>query len=75
MSVPTKEQMEALEGMIDQHGLDEVLLALSLICDEKASHIRMNGLAEDFTLARRWVTAGNWLKNFSQRGAVQAVSP
>lgn len=41
----TQEQgldIEALEGMVDRHGLDGVLNMLSEICGEKAEHVRSN---------------------------------
>jgi hypothetical protein len=33
---------EALEAMIDAHGLLHVLTGLSLVCSEKADHLRDN---------------------------------
>ncbi len=41
-----------LENIIDRHSLSAVLLALEVVCGEKADHIRANW--QDKTLAREW---------------------
>jgi hypothetical protein len=47
-------ELEALERLIDHHGIAEILIALSEICGAKADHIRANW--QDRPLARRWQT-------------------
>lgn len=41
-----------LEAMIDRHGLLHVVTCLSLICSEKAEHIRANW--QDSLTAKHW---------------------
>ncbi|TYO65475.1 hypothetical protein FXV83_16195 [Bradyrhizobium hipponense] len=41
-----------LEGLIDRHGLTHVVTGLSLICSEKAEHLRHNW--QDGTSAKAW---------------------
>lgn len=41
-----------LEAMIDRHGLTHVVVGLSLICSDKAEHIRLNW--QDRTTAKMW---------------------
>jgi hypothetical protein len=43
---------EDLEAMVDKHGLTHVLVGLSLVCSEKAEHIRINW--QDKALAKDW---------------------
>lgn len=43
---------EILEGLIDRHGLTYVVAGLSLICAEKAEHLRVNW--QDKTRAEAW---------------------
>ena len=50
---------EALEGMIDRHGLLHVVTALELICAEKSEHIRANW--QDRTTAKPWDAASRKL--------------
>lgn len=52
-AIPTSPTVtETLEAMIDKHGLLHILTGLSLICAEKAEHIRLNW--QDKALARDW---------------------
>lgn len=44
--------MEALEGMVDRHGLTQVLCMLCEICSEKAEHLRANW--QDKANAKHW---------------------
>ena len=46
-----------LEDLIDANGLDEVLFALSEICDEKSMHIQES--YSDSALADAWRKAGS----------------
>lgn len=64
MSVPTTEQMQALEGLIDAHGLAEVLIALAVICGDKAAHIRAS--YSDHRTARLWDAQHNRLLRLSE---------
>jgi hypothetical protein len=50
----TSEQAYALEALIDQAGIELVLMALSEICGAKAEHIASNW--QDTLLAKRWAT-------------------
>jgi hypothetical protein len=43
---------ETLEQMIDAHGLTHVVTGLSLVCSEKAEHLRVNW--QDRTSAKAW---------------------
>jgi len=47
-----QEKIEALEHMIDAHGIHRVLLALEVISGDKAEHVRTNW--QDKPLARCW---------------------
>ena len=46
---------EALEALIDKHGLVHVLTGLELVCEEKAEHIRHNW--QDRKTAACWDSA------------------
>jgi hypothetical protein len=48
-----------LESLIDSTSLSDVVGALSLICSEKAEHIRENW--QDYSLARKWDSASKRL--------------
>jgi hypothetical protein len=56
-----KQEMFALEALIDSCGLSPVLMALSEICGEKAEHVAVNW--QDTALAKDWATAGNRISN------------
>jgi hypothetical protein len=43
---------EILEGLIDRHGLTHVVTGLSLICSEKAEHLRHSW--QDGVSAKAW---------------------
>lgn len=43
---------DVLEALVDRHGLTHILTGLSLICGEKAEHIRENW--QDRTTAKAW---------------------
>lgn len=49
--------MEALEGMVDRHGVAGVLHMLAEVCSEKATHLESNW--QDRTTAKLWDTVGN----------------
>ena len=44
--------LEALEAMVDRHGLDGVLSILTEICNEKSEHVLVNW--QDKALAKNW---------------------
>lgn len=50
---------EALEAMIDRHGLLHVITGLGLVCGEKAEHIRQNW--QDSSTAKAWDGEANRL--------------
>jgi hypothetical protein len=50
---------DALEDLVDQASLHDVLDALSTICYEKADHVRTTW--QDIALARLWITNGTRL--------------
>lgn len=54
-----------LEEMIDRHGLLHVLIGLSLICSEKADHIRAS--YGDKALARDWRNESHRLDAVARR--------
>lgn len=65
----SKELFEAIECEMDRSSLQHVLLGLSLICHEKAEHIRVNwqdGTGSNSLLARDWETAGNRLDHVAR---------
>lgn len=53
----TNETRTELEMMIDKNGLSDVLDAISVICAEKAEHLRTNW--QDKNAARDWTKASN----------------
>lgn len=67
MSVPNKDQMEQLERLLDQCGLFDTLIALSVICGDKAAHVQANW--QDGRLARRWTTASNRVQAVAEQYA------
>jgi hypothetical protein len=50
---------DILERLIDRHGLTHIVTGLSLICVEKAEHIRTNW--QDRTTAKAWDADGRTL--------------
>jgi hypothetical protein len=55
--------MEALEGILDRHGLHGVLDMLASVCAEKAEHVRSNW--QDEGTARMWDRRATKLSNFA----------
>lgn len=53
-----------LESVLDQSSLDQVLLMLARICNEKAEHVRSNW--QDKTLARAWEVNANKLARVAE---------
>ena len=79
MSVPTKDQMDQLEAMIDAHGLSEVVLAISVLCGDKAALVRADFPVQPTKalatkVASDWDSAGQCLQDASQRRDIVAVS-
>ena len=58
----TEAEIDNLESMIDKHGLDTVVLALSHVCSEKAEHIRVNW--QDENLALGWDMSASCLERY-----------
>lgn len=56
MALPTEQDVETLETMVDRVGLYETLSMLEAICAAKAEHIETNW--QDRGLARLWLNAG-----------------
>jgi hypothetical protein len=50
----TEQELVSLEALIDRRGIEDVLIAVSEICDAKSEHISTNW--QDATLALRWAT-------------------
>jgi hypothetical protein len=57
--------MEALEAMVDRHGVSGVLSMLSEICAEKAEHLRVNW--QDRPAAGVWNRRGNAIEKVAER--------
>ena len=55
-----KENYDKLEQLIDKHGLEEVIGALSTICEEKNWHLAVT-YPNDKSLARWWKKASKRL--------------
>jgi hypothetical protein len=53
-----------LEALIDAHGLTHVVTGLSLICSEKAEHLRANW--QDNTTAKAWDADAKTLEKASR---------
>ena len=50
----TETELRNLESLIDLRGIEDVLIAVSEICDAKSEHVQTNW--QDATLALRWAT-------------------
>lgn len=62
---------ETLESLIDQTSLLDVLVALELVCAEKADHIRHNW--QDAKLAKDWDRASKVCGDAARHKSVQAL--
>ena len=56
---------ETLERLIDQSSLLDVLVGLSLVCAEKAEHLKVNWQAP--REGRPWITAGNRIEQIARQ--------
>jgi hypothetical protein len=54
----------ALENYIDTHSVDDLLMLISEICEDKAQHIAANW--QDFTLAKAWARIAKKIGSVSQ---------
>lgn len=54
-----KNHFDALEAILDQSDIKQVVLMLARICNEKAEHVRSNW--QDETLAKTWEHNANVL--------------
>lgn len=50
---------DALEALIDKHGLTQVLVAIAEVCDAKAEHLAVNW--QDADSARYWTQDAGWI--------------
>lgn len=64
--------LEALEAMVAKFGLFEVLVAISVICNDKAAEL---SAAADRRSALKWRNACNVVENAAQHTSVDKVSP
>jgi len=71
MTIPNSNEMEALEALIDRVGMFETIVALSVICGDKAEHIRHNW--QDKVTAKQWDTASNVLANTAKMPTIQKL--
>ena len=55
------EPAEALEALIDVHGIARIVEILANVCDEKSNHVSENW--QDYSLASKWSNAGLKLHN------------
>ena len=68
----TDDMKAELEGFIDQSSLEHVLELLSVICWEKADHIRLNWQHPDCAVL--WERAGNRLAGLSAKADVTKLT-
>lgn len=68
----TGAQQTALENLIDDCGLYEVLASTMIICGDKAAHIRAS--YADKNTARAWDRAAAAVRTAAESKAVDAVS-
>jgi hypothetical protein len=57
--------VEALERLVDAHGLLHVLTGLEIMCDEKAEHIRANW--QDIVTSKVWNDAGKSINKLARK--------
>jgi hypothetical protein len=69
MTVPNKDEMTALEALVDRVGLFDVLVALDVICGDKAGHLRANW--QDGVSARTWETRGRQIIRAAQHDSMR----
>ena len=60
--------LEALEGMVDRHGVHRVSAILAVICEGKSEHLRTNW--QDHKAAVEWDRAATALDKMSERKPV-----
>jgi hypothetical protein len=72
MAMTQAQRVEALEALVDSETLGDVLIALHLVCLEKAEHLRCNW--QDELTAKVWERAANAVRKASEHAAVGAVS-
>lgn len=69
----TQEQLIlAVETLVDENSLADVLLALARMCNEKAEHLESNW--QDEITARVWDRAARKLDRLSADPAIEALS-
>lgn len=72
-TVPNALEMDGLERLVDKVGLFQVLVALDVLCSDKAAHIRANW--QDMRAARDWDNASKRVLSCAISKAVANVSP
>ena len=65
------EETDRLEALIDNTSLQEVLIALDVICGDKAGHIRAN--YQDNKTAAAWDRAGKVIITAAKKDTIQAI--
>jgi hypothetical protein len=60
------DMLDALERLVDKHGLGGVLWVLVEVCEQKAEHIRTNW--QDKATARRWARAAAAIDQIINKG-------
>ena len=63
-SVPTEAELRELEALVDRYNLFEVVMALSVVCGDKAAHIRANW--QDNATAAPWDKAADKLEDVAR---------
>lgn len=63
--------IEALEPLVDASDVEDVLLALARLCNEKAEHLRCNW--QDQTTAKAWDKAANAIDRFTLQAAIKNI--
>lgn len=72
MAMTQAQRVEALEALVDSETLQDVLIALHLVCIEKAEHIAIEW--QDKATAKVWERAANAIRKAAEHPAVKVVS-
>lgn len=70
--VPTEQEREVLERLIDATSLSDVLMAVAVTCTDKETHLNVNW--QDGLSAKRWGKARDAIEKLAASPAVGAVS-
>lgn len=55
----TQSERDELEALIDKHSIEDVVIALDLVCQEKSEHVLINW--QDKNLSKAWTRVGGKL--------------